>query len=91
MPERVNIIKLKCADQRFRLGYKPKKEDFKRVAQIRREARLAKIEGRESKDEELVIPPLQESFRSSTRIIRAGMRDLHVGTLEYQEEEADFP
>ena len=91
MPERVNLIKLKCADQRFGLGYKPRKEDFKRVAQIRRETRMAKIEGRESKDEDLVIPPLHESFCSSTKIIKDGMRDLHVGTLEYQEEEADFP
>ena len=52
---------------------------------------MAKIEGRESKDEDLVIPPLQESFCSSTGIIKAGIRDLHVGTLEYQEEEANFP
>ena len=76
-------MRLKCADQRFGLGYKPKKKDFKRVALIRREARMVKIKGRESKDEDLVIPPLQESFCGSTEIIKAGMRDLHVSTLEY--------
>ena len=27
--ERINIIKLKAAEQRFGLGYKPKKEDYK--------------------------------------------------------------
>jgi hypothetical protein len=28
-PKRVNIMTLKVADQRFRLGYKPKKEDYR--------------------------------------------------------------
>ena len=28
-PKRVNIMTLKAADQRFRLGYKPKKEDYR--------------------------------------------------------------
>ena len=28
-PERINIIKLKAAEQRFGLGYKPKKKDYK--------------------------------------------------------------
>jgi hypothetical protein len=41
------LIKLKCANQRFGLGYKPKKDDYKRVTQIKREARMARIEGRE--------------------------------------------
>jgi hypothetical protein len=27
-PERVNLIKVKCADQRFELKYKLKKEDY---------------------------------------------------------------
>ena len=35
MPERVNLIKLKAADQRFGLGYKPKKGDYKRRNQKR--------------------------------------------------------
>jgi hypothetical protein len=29
VPKRVNPIKMKCADQRFGLGYKPKKEDHR--------------------------------------------------------------
>jgi hypothetical protein len=45
------LIKLKCANQRFGLGYKPKKDDYKRVTQIKREARMARIEGRELEEE----------------------------------------
>jgi hypothetical protein len=51
-------IKLKSVDQRFGLGYKLKKDDYKQVAQIRKEARMARIEGRELEEEEFVIPPL---------------------------------
>lgn len=40
-------MKLKCAEHRFGLGYKPKKDDYKRVVRIKREARMAKIEGLE--------------------------------------------
>ena len=83
-------MKLKCADQRFELSYKSKKEDYKQVAQIRREARMAKIEGRESKDEDLVILSLEESFHSSIEITKASIRDLHVSTLEYEEVKIDF-
>ena len=28
MPKRVNMIKVKCVDQRFKLRYKPKKRDY---------------------------------------------------------------
>ena len=47
-------IKLKSTDQRFGLGYKPKKDDYKRVVHIRKEARMARIEGRELEEEEFV-------------------------------------
>jgi hypothetical protein len=60
--ERVNIMTLKVADQRFRLGYKPKKEDYRRVAGVRREKRMARIEGRKPEKESLVIPPIRVSF-----------------------------
>jgi hypothetical protein len=73
-------------DQRFGLGYKPKKDDYKQVAQIRNEARMARIEGREPKEEELVIPPLQVSFPRAIEVIRSGIMDLHINTLESQEE-----
>jgi hypothetical protein len=79
-------IKLKSVDPRFGLGYKPKKDDYKRVAQIRKNARMARIEGREPKEEELVIPPLQVSFPRATEVIRSGIIDLHINTLESQEE-----
>jgi len=44
------LIKLKCANQRFGLGYKPKKDYYKWVTQIKREARMARIEGREPEE-----------------------------------------
>jgi len=79
-------IKLNSVDQRFRLGYKPKKDDYKRVAQIRKKARMARIEGREPEEEELIIPPLQVSFPRATEVIRLGIMDLHINTLKSQEE-----
>jgi hypothetical protein len=79
-------INLKSVDQRFGRGYKPKKDDYKRVAQIRKEARMARIEGIEPEEEELVIPPLQVSFPRATKVIRSGIMDLHINTLESQEE-----
>jgi hypothetical protein len=87
-------IKLKSVDQRFGLGYKPKKYDYKQVAQIRKEARMARIEGREPEEEEFVIPPLQVSFPRATEVIRSDIVDLHISTLESQEgkqiEETDL-
>ncbi|XP_073261622.1 uncharacterized protein [Populus alba] len=56
-PEWMGIIKLKAAEQRFGLGYKPKKEDYKRAAGARREKRMARIEGRKPEEENLAIPP----------------------------------
>ena len=55
MLEQINIMKLKCMDQRFGLGYKLKKEDYKGVAQIRREAWMVKINGSEPKVEDIVM------------------------------------
>jgi len=84
--EMPRLIKLKCANQRFGLGYKPKKDDYKWVTQIKREARMARIEGREPEEEELVIPPLQVSFPRATEVIKSGIMDLRINTLESQEE-----
>lgn len=36
---------IKCADQRFDLEYKPKKDDYKRLVSHKIEARIEKIEG----------------------------------------------
>jgi hypothetical protein len=36
VPKRVNPTKMKCADQRFGLGYKPNKEDHRWAAGQRR-------------------------------------------------------
>jgi hypothetical protein len=49
-PERVNIVKIKATDQRFGLGFKPKK-DHKRVVTIKQERRLARMEGRKPEEE----------------------------------------
>jgi len=38
------LMKPKCADQRFGLGYKPKKDDYKRAIKIKRKARMTKVE-----------------------------------------------
>jgi hypothetical protein len=87
-------IKLKSVDQRFGLGYKPKKDDYKRVAQIRKEATVARIERREPEEEEFVIPLLQVSFPKAIEVIRSSIVDLHISTLESEEgkqiEEADL-
>ncbi|KAL3583880.1 hypothetical protein D5086_014941 [Populus alba] len=37
MSERINVIKMKCVDHRFGIGFKPGKANFKREAEIRRE------------------------------------------------------
>ena len=43
-------MKLKCADQGFEFGYKAKKNDYKRVAKIKKKARIIKIEGWDLED-----------------------------------------
>jgi hypothetical protein len=45
---------------------------------------MARIEGREPEEEELVIPPLQVSFPRAAEVIRSGIMDLHINTLEIQ-------
>ena len=78
------MIKLKCAYQRFGLGYKPKKNDYKHASQIRKNVRMTKIKGREQ--EELVIPPLQTSFLRSIKMIRFNITYLYISTLKFQEK-----
>jgi hypothetical protein len=38
---------LKTANQRFELGFKPVKKDYKRDVNIQQEKKLARLEGRE--------------------------------------------
>ena len=47
MLEKVNLMKMKYANQRFGLWYKLKKDDYRRVARIKKEARMERIKGRE--------------------------------------------
>ena len=79
--KKTRTIKLKSTDQRFGLGYKPKKDDYKRVVHIRKEARMARIEGRELEEEEFVILLLQVSFIRAVEVIRSDIVDLHINTL----------
>ena len=44
IPKWVDMIKLKCAYQRFRLGYKPKKDNYKWAAKIKMEVKMTKFE-----------------------------------------------
>jgi len=81
------MIKEKCADQRFGLGYKPKKDNYKRAAKIKMEVRMTKIEERELKEEELVILPPWITFLRSIEVIGSRLADLHIGTLECQDKE----
>nr|XP_034900655.1 LOW QUALITY PROTEIN: uncharacterized protein LOC118038417 [Populus alba] len=90
-PEWRGIIKLKAAEQRFGLGYKPKKEDYKRAAGARREKRMARMEGRKPVEENLAIPPIRFSFPKAAYVIQpdGGHGDLfqklssmNINTLE---------
>jgi hypothetical protein len=68
--EWIDIIKLKAVEQRFGLGYKPKKEDYKRAAGARREKRMARIEGRNPEEESLAIPPIRISFSKAAYVMQ---------------------
>jgi hypothetical protein len=48
---------------------------------------MMKIKRWEPEEEKLVIPPLQTTFLRYVEVIRYGMADLHVGTLECQDKE----
>ena len=68
--EKVNIMKIKDADKRFGLGFKPKKDDYQRAARIKRERRLARMEGRKPEEEDIVIPPIHVSFPKSAYVMK---------------------
>lgn len=46
IPERVNLMKFECVDQRFGLEYKPKRDDYRWVVNRKKEARMVKIRTR---------------------------------------------
>ena len=68
--EWIGMTKLKVAEQRFGLGYKPRKEDYQRAAVARREKRMARIEGRKFEEENLFIPPIRVSFPKAAYVIQ---------------------
>jgi len=89
---------MKYADQRFRLWYKPKKEDYRWAAGRRREKRMVGIEEREPEAEELEIFPLSVSFLKATYVMQPdkGLESLgqelstmNINTLEEGKFEGD--
>jgi hypothetical protein len=95
-PERVNLIMMKGANQRFGLGYEPKKEDHRWAAGRRRERRMARIQGKEPKEEELEIPPLKVSFPKAAYVMQPDkdseslskkLSSMDINTLEKDKEE----
>jgi len=94
--ERVNLIMMKCANQRSGLGYEPKKEDHRWAAGRRRERRMARIQGREPEEEELEIPPLKVSFPKAAYVMQPDkdsenlsqrLSTMDINTLEKDKEE----
>lgn len=43
MLEQVNLMKLKCANQRFKVRYNPNKDECRRVTRTKKEARMIKL------------------------------------------------
>jgi hypothetical protein len=94
--EWIDIIKLKAAGQRFGLGYKPKKEDYKQAAGARREKRMARIEGRKAEEESLAILPIRISFPKAAYVMQPDKRHgnllqklslMNINTLEEDQVE----
>jgi hypothetical protein len=62
IPERINMMKMKCVDQRFSLGFKPRRIDYKRAVTIKKERRLTQIEGNRLNKDGKEIPPIHITF-----------------------------
>ncbi|XP_073262695.1 uncharacterized protein [Populus alba] len=97
IPKRIKPITMRAVDQRFGLGYKPKKEDHRWAANKRRERRMARIEGRDpEEEEEMEIPPLMVSFPKAAYVMQPDnraeddiqrMATMSINTLEDDKEE----
>jgi hypothetical protein len=89
--ERINILKIKCADQRFGLGFKPRMKDYKRVAMIKKEKQLARIKGREPNEDRIEISPIHV-IRTEDELKSLGKKfnDITNNFLEgFKEEDHD--
>jgi hypothetical protein len=89
MLEQVNLMKLKCANQRLEVRYNTKKDECRRVTRIKKEARMTKIEGMELEKEKLIIPPLYTTFPKLAQVIRYDdevlkIIDLYINTIKYE-------
>ena len=45
MSKRVNMIKMKCVNQQFGLGFKPRRKVYKRISEIKTEKMMVEIKG----------------------------------------------
>ena len=84
MLERVNLIKVKFIDQRFELRYKSKKKDYRWVASVRRERRMARIKGTKPKEKELVILPVRVSSPKVAYVMQLNKGLESLKTLNYK-------
>jgi len=79
-----NLIELHENKDKFGLGYKPTKEDWRKIAAEKKEKRLARLENREPKIERVPICDIRQSFRSAGL-----MFDDQIATVEDQIDEED--
>lgn len=79
------MMKKKCVDQRFDLGFKLGRVDYKRAAEVRKQRRLAQIEGREPNEDQIEISLIHITFPQSAHVIKAeneleSLRKEFIGT-----------
>ncbi|GKV38839.1 hypothetical protein SLEP1_g46704 [Rubroshorea leprosula] len=53
----------------FGLGYKPKKEDWQRMRAVKAEKRLARLQGRDPRDEPMWVPHIRVTFPRPVEIL----------------------
>ena len=70
MLKRVNVIKMQCDDQRFDLGFKSRKTNFKIAIEAIKEKRVTQIEVREPNEDWIRIPPIHLTFPGPPYVIR---------------------
>jgi len=85
------MMKMKCVDQRFSLGFKPRRIDYKRAVNIKKERRLTQIEGNRLNKDGKEIPPIHITFPWFSHVIRVEdeleslRKELNGATINYLE------
>ncbi|GKV46606.1 hypothetical protein SLEP1_g53580 [Rubroshorea leprosula] len=83
-------IMLSCT---FGLGYKPKKEDWQRMRAIKAEKRLARLQGRDPRDEPMWVPHIRVTFPQPVEILCPSLDGYvvkHMGVLYVDPEGTVF-